>query len=324
MSRRLQLYPAGSAGSPSGLDLDILPGLGLPYEAASGSVVAPGQCYLDVAAYRLYLHRFTDDGSDTENLLLQVGSRGASLKLYSASGSGAYVFATLDPATATYAANILSIPLLNSVIKGTFSAADVCNLGLVLAGVSVGIAPWTTPSAWVGSTFYSAYVAGTPASCVTYIGSSYACTTSHTSTGSFDPSKWQLVASKGDTGTASQSQVERVFQVSHGLLPWKLVSVQTDGTLGYACFDLPANNDVYGIIAEVTNTNSLLLCTGGLVKRTSGTFGFANGATLWGDPDSPGGMTTTRPALPGSVACPIGIARGADSLLFRPLLPVVV
>lgn len=57
--------------------------------------------------------------------------------------------------------------------------------GIAIAGV--GPAPWTAPAAWAGSTVYTV---GPPASLVVYGGEGYVCTTSHTSTGSFDPSKW--------------------------------------------------------------------------------------------------------------------------------------
>lgn len=65
---------------------------------------------------------------------------------------------------------------------------------------SPGPAAWTPPAAWASST---AYVVGPPASCVVYQGETYVCTTAHTSTGTFDASKFQKVAQKGAAGAGA-------------------------------------------------------------------------------------------------------------------------
>ena len=65
-----------------------------------------------------------------------------------------------------------------------------------LAG-GTGPLAWSTPTAWAAST---AYIVGPPASCVTYNGSTYVCSTAHTSSGSFDPTKWTVIAMAGAAG----------------------------------------------------------------------------------------------------------------------------
>ncbi len=59
---------------------------------------------------------------------------------------------------------------------------------------ATGPAAWSAVAAWAGST---AYVVGPPSSVVTYLGETYVCTTAHTSTGSFDATKWSKVAARG-------------------------------------------------------------------------------------------------------------------------------
>lgn len=64
----------------------------------------------------------------------------------------------------------------------------------------VGPAPFGVPAPWATATDYTATA---PASAVTYLGSSYFCTTAHTSGGSFDPTKWQIIAQKGADGAGN-------------------------------------------------------------------------------------------------------------------------
>ena len=56
----------------------------------------------------------------------------------------------------------------------------------------------TPPTPWAPSTAYSSTA---PASAVTYSGASYVCSTSHTSVGSFDATKFTLIAAAGTAGT---------------------------------------------------------------------------------------------------------------------------
>lgn len=62
---------------------------------------------------------------------------------------------------------------------------------------ATGAVPWGAPASWMSAT---AYVVGPPASLVTYNGGSYVCTTSHTSGGSFDGTKWAMVTTASPTG----------------------------------------------------------------------------------------------------------------------------
>ena len=74
------------------------------------------------------------------------------------------------------------------------------NTGNTGAPGSTGPQPWSAPVAWAGST---SYVDTAPASCVTYLGETYVCTTGHTSTGTFDGSKFVKIAAKGSDGAGS-------------------------------------------------------------------------------------------------------------------------
>ena len=65
---------------------------------------------------------------------------------------------------------------------------------------ATGPAAWTTIAAWTATT---AYTVGPPASVVTFGGETYVCTTSHTSTASFDQTKFTKVAAKGLDGTGT-------------------------------------------------------------------------------------------------------------------------
>ena len=76
------------------------------------------------------------------------------------------------------------------------------NTGNTGAPGSTGPQPWSAPVAWAGST---SYVDTAPASCVTYLGETYVCTTGHTSTGTFDGSKFVKIAAKGSDGAGSGS-----------------------------------------------------------------------------------------------------------------------
>ena len=59
-----------------------------------------------------------------------------------------------------------------------------------------GQMPFTFPVAWAPSTVYSNTV---PANAVVYDGTLYICTTSHTSTSTFDATKWRALAVRGNT-----------------------------------------------------------------------------------------------------------------------------
>lgn len=67
-----------------------------------------------------------------------------------------------------------------------------------------GPLPWSAPTAWLAAT---AYTIGPPASNVVFGGEDYVCITSHTSTGSFDASKWIKIAQKGSPGSGSGDMI---------------------------------------------------------------------------------------------------------------------
>lgn len=68
-----------------------------------------------------------------------------------------------------------------------------------------GPVPLAVLSAWAPN---APYVVGPPASFVAYQGSSYACAVSHTSSGVFDPTKWIVVAQKGNDGSNGSIDLE--------------------------------------------------------------------------------------------------------------------
>lgn len=90
--------------------------------------------------------------------------------------------------------------------SGTSSAAVLeFSIPMGLTGATgatgaTGPAAWTTIAAWAATT---AYTVGPPASVVTFGSETYVCTTSHTSTASFDPTKFTKVAAKGLDGTGT-------------------------------------------------------------------------------------------------------------------------
>lgn len=72
--------------------------------------------------------------------------------------------------------------------------------GIIGPTGATGPAAWTSPVAWASSQVYTATA---PASCVTYNGETYVCSTAHTSTGTFDAGKFTKIAAKGASGTGS-------------------------------------------------------------------------------------------------------------------------
>lgn len=100
------------------------------------------------------------------------------------------------------------------------------NTGNTGAPGSTGPQPWSAPVAWAGST---SYVDTAPASCVTYLGETYVCTTGHTSTGTFDGSKFVKIAAKGSDGAGSGS-VTSVAALTLGTSGTDLSSSVANGT----------------------------------------------------------------------------------------------
>lgn len=104
-----------------------------------------------------------------------------------AGSSASATFSPVAGSPGTYQFN-LTVPRGNTGAKG--------NTG------DTGPTPWQPqPAPWSGpGTVYSATA---PASTVTYQGSSYVCSTSHTSTSAFEPDKFTLLAQRGNDGTGT-------------------------------------------------------------------------------------------------------------------------
>ncbi|MGU3668021.1 hypothetical protein ACLBX9_27860 [Methylobacterium sp. A49B] len=122
------------------------------------------------------------------------------------------------PATTIYVGGTAYVCAV-SHIAGTF-AADLA-AGNWLPVAPGGLQPWKTPPAvWNIQTVYGALA---PADCVTYQGGCYVCSVSHTSTNSFDPTKWVQISAPGSiSGVPPAFNCRLAFtsttQVT--LLPW--------------------------------------------------------------------------------------------------------
>ena len=80
--------------------------------------------------------------------------------------------------------------------------------GLIGPNGVTGPPSWQTPpTAWAASTTYTATA---PAAVVTYSGGSYVCSTSHTSTSTFDSSKWIQIAAPGVFVATSKAPIQRI------------------------------------------------------------------------------------------------------------------
>ena len=134
--------------------------------------------------------------NQTLNLVVPKGNTGATGSTGPAGPANSLSIGTVtEGAAAATITGTAPTQTLNLVVpKG--------NTGDTGATGSTGPQPWSAPVAWAGST---AYVATAPASCVTYGGETYVCTTGHTSTGAFDGSKFVKIATKGADGAGSGS-----------------------------------------------------------------------------------------------------------------------
>ncbi len=134
--------------------------------------------------------------NQTLNLVVPKGNTGATGSTGPAGPANSLSIGTVtEGAAAATITGTAPTQTLNLVVpKG--------NTGDTGATGSTGPQPWSAPVAWAGST---AYVATAPASCVTYGGETYVCTTGHTSTGTFDGSKFVKIATKGADGAGAGS-----------------------------------------------------------------------------------------------------------------------
>lgn len=82
---------------------------------------------------------------------------------------------------------------------------------------NTGLTPWQPLDLWAAG---ATYTSDTPASTVTYLGTSYVCIASHTASSSFDGTKWRVIAQKGDVGAIGPT----------GATPWKPLVAWATGT----------------------------------------------------------------------------------------------
>lgn len=134
----------------------------------------------------------------------------------------------------------------------------------------MGPTPLAPPSPWAPST---AYVANPPASVVTYQGSTYVCTTAHTSSAIFDVTKFIVLASKGDMGQTGATGPQGAGTTIKG-------SVPTPN-------DLPMSGNMAGDLYIVTTSGSGYNAGDGYAYTGSG---FVNVGPIRG-PMGPAGQT---------------------------------
>jgi hypothetical protein len=124
-----------------------------------------------------------------------VGPAGSAGSLGPAGPANNLVVGTIQTsAPGTQAVVTLSGTSPNQFLNMTIPAGSPGSSG------PTGPQPWQSPPvAWLASTVYTATP---PASCVTYNGGCYVCSTSHTSSTSFDASKWMQIAAAGTANNA--------------------------------------------------------------------------------------------------------------------------
>lgn len=127
------------------------------------------------------------------------------------------------------AAASVSGPAGNQALNLTLPTGNTGPTGATGPIGPTGLSTWQTPPvAWAASTAYSA---SPPASVVVYGGQTYVCSTTHTSTSTFDTTKFTLIAAMGATGSPSQGAVR--YDISQGLTAAQqaqaLANLTTDG-----------------------------------------------------------------------------------------------
>lgn len=91
-----------------------------------------------------------------------------------------------------------------------------------------GTSPFSQPTPWAPSTAYIVFAPGYPASCVTYLGSTYVCTTAHTSGVTFDSSKWRQIAANGLSVINDASDIDPAITDSSADSPYLLAASLTN------------------------------------------------------------------------------------------------
>ena len=118
------------------------------------------------------------------------------------------------------------------------------SIGLQGATGPTGPQPWQTPpTAWAASTSYTAV---SPASVVTYNGSCYVCSITHTSGSTFDASKWVQIATAGAASAGAlqaSNNLSDLTSVGQALVNLKQASTAPSAATSLAATDM--DRDLY-------------------------------------------------------------------------------
>lgn len=137
---------------------------------------------------------------------------------------------------------------------------------------------------------------------VSYLGSSYVCIAATTGNLPTDITYWQLLAQKGDTGSAS---IATQVRNQSGSIITKMSVVYISGSTGLKPLIslAQANSEAtssktYGLVkAGIANNADGEVAEGGLIDSLD-TSSFTAGDLLWLSPSVAGGLTSTRPTQP--------------------------
>ena len=114
-------------------------------------------------------------------------------------------------------ANVLTIGTVTTGAGGSAATATLTGVSPTQAlslTIPQGLMPWLPAVAWAATT---AYVVGPPASCVTYGGGTYVCSTAHTSGSTFDATKWTAIAAPGDSSVATAAATSATVSAAAAL-----------------------------------------------------------------------------------------------------------
>ena len=128
------------------------------------------------------------------------------------------------------------------------------------AASASAIVDWEYKGSWTSSTSYEVN------NIVSYSGSSYICTIAHTSTGSFDGSKWSIIAQQGLAGTGTGDMVG-----ANNLSELTNTSIaRTNIGLGNVDNTSDANKPVSTATQTALNTKQTTLVSGTNIKTLNG------------------------------------------------------
>lgn len=193
------------------------------------------------------------------------------------------------------------------------------------AASASAIVDWEYKGSWTSSTSYEVN------NIVSYSGSSYICTIAHTSTGSFDGSKWSIIAQQGLAGTGTGDMVgannlseltnTSIARANIGLGNVnntsdvnKPVSTATQTAIDAAIAAIPPVESVPAgavqAFAMATPPSGWLKCNGAALSRTTYSTLFAAIGVVFGAGD--GSTTFNIPDLRGEFVRGLDDGRGVD------------